>query len=125
MVLALLFRTHSILRYYTTCQLIQQIAALSILFLSYIFLCCYQILQHGLAVTGQGQNDGVEHGGHQTAGEAVVVQVHAGNRVSGIEHHRGVEEAGNNTVGPAEIAGHGSEGSAEQTGQLHGRVAER
>ena len=75
-------------------------------------------------MAGDGGDGGIEDDGHQTAGEAVVIQVHSRHRRTGGQHHRGVEKAGQHAVGPAEIARDGGQGGAEQAGQLDGGVAE-
>ena len=81
--------------------------------------------QSGLAVADNGDDDGVEDDGHQTAGEAVVVQIHTGHRGAGVQYHRGVKKSGQNAEGPAEIAGDRGQSGAEQAGQLDGGIAER
>ena len=83
-----------------------------------------QIFDDGFAVTGHTKDQRIEDGGHQTAGKTVVIQVHTGHGVAGIQHHGGVEETGDDAVRPAKVAGYGSKGGAEQTGQLHRGVAE-
>ena len=69
-------------------------------------------------------DDGIENDGQQAAGEAVVIQVNALHRGSGVEHHGGVEEPRHDTEGPAEIARDRGQSGSEQEGELHGALVD-
>lgn len=69
-------------------------------------------------------DDGIENDGQQAAGEAVVIQVNALHRGSGVEHHGGVEEPRHDAEGPAEIARDRGQSGSEQEGELHGTLVD-
>lgn len=69
-------------------------------------------------------DDGIENDGQQAAGEAVVIQVNALHRGSGVEHHGGVEEPRHDAEGPAEIARDRGQSGSEQEGELHGALVD-
>ncbi|MPN36513.1 hypothetical protein SDC9_184022 [bioreactor metagenome] len=60
-----------------------------------------------------GGNEGIEHHGHQSTRKTVVVEIHARQGAARGQHHRGVEEAGQDTIEPAKKAGDGGQGGAE------------
>lgn len=69
-------------------------------------------------------DDGIENDGQQAAREAVVIQVNALHRGSGVEHHGGVEEPRHDAEGPAEIARDRGQSGSEQEGELHGALVD-
>ena len=79
----------------------------------------------GPAVTAQGRGHGIEHDGDEPAGEPVVVEVHALHRAAGLQHQAGVDEARQDPPEPAEVAGDGGQGGAEEGRQLQGRRIRR
>ena len=70
------------------------------------------VLQLRPAVADGLGEQGVEHDGQQAAGIAVVVEVDALHRGAGVEHHRGVEEAGQDAEGQRDAEGVASEDEA-------------
>ena len=79
------------------------------------------VLEHRPAPPEDGGDDREEHDGDEAAGKAVVVEVHPRHGDARMEHHRRVEEPGQEAHRPPEIAGDGGQRSTEEARKLEGR----